>query len=91
MARHPMTRMRLRAVAATVVATLFVVALAAGTNWRLGVLAALAAGAIALTRLRYSVVVAVGLLAVTLVLAQTGHMAGSDKRVLPARTHHHVR
>jgi uncharacterized membrane protein YjjP (DUF1212 family) len=85
-----MTRRRLRVVGAMAVMAAFVVVLAAG-NWRLALLAALAAGAIALTRLRYSVLVAVGLLAVTLVLAQTGHMAGSDKRVLPARTHHHVR
>ncbi|MEA2131436.1 MAG: hypothetical protein QOJ85_4327 [Solirubrobacteraceae bacterium] len=86
-----MTRRRLRAVGAMAVAVAFVVVLAAD-NWRLALLAALAAGAIALTRLRYSVLVAVGLLAVTLVLAQTGHMAGSDKRVLPARTQqHHVR
>jgi uncharacterized membrane protein YjjP (DUF1212 family) len=83
-----MTRRRLRTVGAMAVMAAFVVVLAAG-NWRLALLAALAAGAIALTRLRYSVLVAVGLLAVTLVLAQTGHMAGSDKRVAPARTHHH--
>ena len=85
-----MTCRRLRAAGAMAVAVAFVVVLAAD-NWRLALLAALAAGAIALTRLRYSVLVAVGLLAVTLVLAQTGHMAGSDKRVLPAQTHHHVR
>ena len=88
MARHPMTRRRLRLAAAAAVAAVFVVALAAGTNWRLALLAALAAGAIALTRLRYSIFVALGLLAVTLVLAQTGHMAGSDDRNVPARTSH---
>lgn len=61
--------------------------LAFGTNWRLAFVAALAAGAIMLTRLRYSQVVAVALLAITAVLAQTGHSAGSDRRdVVPARS-----
>jgi hypothetical protein len=87
MANHPMTRRRLRLAGAAAVAVVFVVAVGAGTNWRLALLAALASGAIALTRLRYSVLTAVGLLAVTLVLAQTGHVAGPDKRA-PTKTHH---
>jgi hypothetical protein len=57
-----------------------------GTNWRLALLAAAAAGVIALTRLRYAPVVAVALLAVTVVLAQSGHSAGDDRRDLPARS-----
>ncbi|MEA2148524.1 MAG: hypothetical protein QOD69_354 [Solirubrobacteraceae bacterium] len=60
--------------------------LAFGTNWRLALVAGFAAGAIALTRLRYSPLVAVTLLAITAVLAQTGHTAGSDHRhVVPER------
>jgi hypothetical protein len=54
--------------------------LAVGTNWRLALIAGLAAGAIALTRLRYSAIVAVAFLGITLLVAQTGHSAGSDHR-----------
>jgi len=54
--------------------------LAVGTNWRLALIAGLAAGAITLTRLRYSAIVAVAFLAITLLVAQTGHSAGSDHR-----------
>jgi uncharacterized membrane protein YuzA (DUF378 family) len=54
--------------------------LAVGTNWRLALIAALAGGAIALTRLRYAGIAAVGFLAITLLVAQTGHSAGSDHR-----------
>lgn len=54
--------------------------LAVGTNWRLALIAALAGGAIALTRLRYAGMAAVGFLAITLLVAQTGHSAGSDHR-----------
>jgi hypothetical protein len=61
--------------------------LAFGTNWRLAAVAALTAGAIVLTRLRYAVAVAVALLALTAALAQTGYTAGSDDRTaVPART-----
>ncbi|HEY0345024.1 MAG TPA: hypothetical protein VGC59_10270 [Solirubrobacteraceae bacterium] len=83
-----MTRRRIRAVATTAVAALLVIGLAAGTNWRLAVVAALAAGAIALTRLRYSALVAIGLLVITLALAQTGHTAGPDDRHVPAKASH---
>jgi putative copper export protein len=83
-----MTRRRIRALATAAVAAVLVVGLAAGTNWRLAVVAALAAGAIALTRLRYSALVAVGLLVITLALAQTGHSAGSDDRDMPAQASH---
>ena len=79
-------RRRVRTLAMAAVSAALIALIAAGTNWRLALVAALAAGAITLTRLRYSVLVAVGLLAVTLVLAQTGHMAGSDDRDVPART-----
>jgi hypothetical protein len=54
--------------------------LAVGTNWRLALVAALAAGAIALTRLRYAQVAAVAFLAITLVWAQAGYTAGEDDR-----------
>jgi putative copper export protein len=61
--------------------------LAFGTNWRLALVAAMAAGAIMLTRLRYAQAVAVALLAITVVLAQTGHSAVSDHRdVVHARS-----
>jgi putative copper export protein len=83
-----MTRRRIRAVATTAVAALLVVALGLGANWRLAVVAALAAGAIALTRLRYSALVAMGLLVITLALAQTGHTAGTDDRNVPAQKSH---
>lgn len=66
-------------------ATAMVAGLAAGTNWRLALVAALAAGAIALTRLRYAPVVAVAFLAITLMVAQTGHSAGSDQRDVAPR------
>jgi putative copper export protein len=88
MALRPMTRRRIRALTAAAVALALVAGLAVGTSWRLAVVAALAAGAIALTRLRYSALVAVGLLVVTLALAQTGHSAGSDGRDVPARASH---
>jgi hypothetical protein len=83
-----MTRRRIRALATAAVAAVLVVGLAAGTNWRLAVVAALAAGAIALTRLRYSALVAIGLLVITLALAQTGHTAGPDDRHVPAKASH---
>ena len=57
-----------------------VAVIAVGTNWRLALIAALAGGAIALTRLRYAGMAAVGFLAITLLVAQTGHSAGSDHR-----------
>ncbi len=83
-----MKRTTARELAAAAAAVLIITALAAGTNWRLALLAALVAGAIALTRLRYAELVAVAVLAITLVLAQTGHTAGSDSRDVPARAPH---
>ncbi len=80
-----MKRTTARELAAAAAAVLIITALAAGTNWRLALLAALVAGAIALTRLRYAELVAVAVPAITLVLAQTGHTAGSDSRDVPAR------
>jgi hypothetical protein len=81
-------RRTVRTLALAAVGTAMIFAIAAGTNWRLAAVAALTAGAITLTRLRYAAIVAVGLLAITLALAQTGHSAGSDHRDLPARTSH---
>jgi hypothetical protein len=82
-----MTQSTIRTLCAAAVAAAIIFALAA-TNWRLAFLAALAAGAVALTRLRYAPVVAVAVLAITLALAATGHSAGSDDRnVPPARPH----
>jgi hypothetical protein len=80
------TRRRTRQAAAAVAAAGMIVVLAVGTNWRLALVAAFAAGAIGLTRLRYSPLVAVTLLAITVVLAETGHTAGSDHRH-PAPAH----
>jgi hypothetical protein len=80
------TRVLIRAVAAGAVAAAMIAGLAVGTNWRLALVAGLTAGAIALTRLRYSAIVAVAMLAITLALAQTGHTAGSDDRSPPARS-----
>ncbi|MEA2130859.1 MAG: hypothetical protein QOJ85_3750 [Solirubrobacteraceae bacterium] len=68
-------------------AAALIAALGFGTNWRLAFVAAMAAGAIALTRLRYAPAVAVALLAITAAFAQTGHSAGSDHRhVTPAHS-----
>jgi putative copper export protein len=83
-----MKRTTARELAAAAAASLIIAALAAGTSWRLALVAALAAGAIALTRLRYSALVAIGLLVITLALAQTGHTAGPDDRHVPAKASH---
>ena len=69
-----------RPLAAAAAGVAMVAGLWLGTNWRLALIAALAAGAIALTRLRYSAIAAVAFLAITLIVAQTGHTAGSDHR-----------
>jgi hypothetical protein len=72
--------------AAAAAAVAMIAVLWFGTNWRLALVAAFTAAAIALTRLRYSPLVAVTLLAIVAVLAQTGHSAGSDHRHhVPAR------
>jgi hypothetical protein len=70
----------IRPLAATAAGVAMVAGLWIGTNWRLAVLAGLTAGAIALTRLRYAAIAAVAFLAITLIVAQTGHTAGSDDR-----------
>lgn len=72
--------------ASAVIAIALLVAIASAANWRLAFVAALTAGAIILTRLRYAALVAVGVLAVTLALAQTGRSAGTDTRDVPADT-----
>lgn len=72
----------------TAAVALVIIAALAGMNWRLAALAALTAGAIALTRLRYAAVVAVAVLVLTFALAHTGRSAGTDDRDLPARAHH---
>ena len=74
-----------RSLAAAAAGVAMVVGLWLGTNWRLALIAALAAGAIALTRLRYSALVAVAFLVITLIVAQTGHTAGSDHRDVVSR------
>jgi hypothetical protein len=81
-----MTRGRVWSWAAAGVGVLLVPVLASAANWRLALVAALTAAAIALTRLRYSPLTAVGLLAIVVVLAATGHTAGSDARDAPARS-----
>ena len=88
MAQYKLKRGTIRTLALAGAAAAIIVAIAAATNWRLAAVAALTAGAITLTRLRYAAMVAVGLLAITLALAQTGHSAGSDRRDVPARTTH---
>ena len=69
-----------RSLAAAAAGVAMVVGLWLGTNWRLALVAALTAGTIALTRLRYAAIAAVAFLAITLIVAQTGHSAGSDHR-----------
>jgi hypothetical protein len=81
-------RSTVRSAVLAAVGVAIIVAIWAGTNWRLAAVAALTAGAITLTRLRYAAMVAVALLAITLALAQTGHSAGSDHRDVPARASH---
>jgi hypothetical protein len=70
----------IRPLAETAAGIAMVLGLWLGTNWRLALVAALAAGTIALTRLRYAAIGAVAFLAITLIVAQTGHSAGSDHR-----------
>jgi hypothetical protein len=83
-----MTRGAMYTVVATGLEVAMIAAIALAANWRLAALSALIAGTIALTRLRYSPLVAVIVLALTLVLALTGHTAGSDDRDVPARPAH---
>jgi hypothetical protein len=83
-----MTRGAMYTVAAAVGCVAMIAAIALAANWRLALLSALIAATIALTRLRYSPLVAVVVLATTLVLALTGHSAGSDDRDVPARPAH---
>jgi putative copper export protein len=87
-APYKLKRRTIRTLALAAAGTAIIVAIAAGTNWRLAAVAALTAGAITLTRLRYAAMVAVALLAIVLALAQTGHSAGSDHRDVPARASH---
>jgi hypothetical protein len=56
------------------------VGIAACANWRVALMAELAAAAIALTRMRFAAVVAVVLLAMVVVLSLAGRTAGSDQR-----------
>jgi hypothetical protein len=74
-----------RPLAATAAGVAMVAGLWVGTNWRLALVAGLAASAIALTRLRYAAIAAVAFLAITLIVAQTGHTAGSDERDVVSR------
>jgi len=55
-------------------------------TWQLAVLAGAAAIAVALTRMRYALPVAILLLAVLAVLAVTDRTAGGDERTTRART-----
>jgi hypothetical protein len=80
-----MPRGTIYTLAAAVIGVVIVGGIGLAANWRLALVAALIAGAIALTRLRYAPLVAVVVLAITLVLAVTGHTAGSDDRDIPAR------
>ena len=88
MAPLKLKRRTMRTVVLAAAGIALIVAIAGVSNWRLAAVAALAAGAITLTRLRYAAMVAVGLLAITLALAQTGHSAGSDHRDVPAQASH---
>ena len=83
-----MTRGAMYTVAAAVGGVAMIPAIALAANWRLAALSALIAGTIAITRLRYSPLVAVVVLALTLMLALTGHSAGSDDRDVPALPAH---
>ena len=83
-----MTRGEMYTVAAAAGGVAMIAAIALAANWRLAALSALIAGTIALTRLRYSPLVAVIVLALTLGLALTGHSAGSDDRDVTARPAH---
>jgi VIT1/CCC1 family predicted Fe2+/Mn2+ transporter len=76
-----------RRLGAMVLAALLIAGLTS-TSWRLAVLVGLTAVAIALTRLRYCAAVALTVLALTLVLAQTGRSADADGRNAPTRTPH---
>jgi hypothetical protein len=83
-----MTRGAMYTVAAAVGGVAMIPAILLASNWRLAALSALIAGTIALTRLRYSPLVAVVVLAMTLGLALTGHSPGSDDRDVQARPAH---
>jgi hypothetical protein len=83
-----MTRGAMYTVAAAAGGVAMIAAILLASNWRLAALSALIAGTIALTRLRYSPLVAVVVLAMTLGLALTGHSPGSDDRDVQARPAH---
>ena len=57
-----------------------VVAIGVLANWRVGLVAALAAAAIALTRTRFCAMAALGVLVVVLALVASGRTAGVDAR-----------
>jgi uncharacterized protein YacL len=84
-ALRTMPRGTIYTLAAAVIEVALIAVIGLVANWRLGLVVALIAGAIALTRLRYAPLVAVVVLAVTLVLALTGHTAGTDDRDVPAK------
>lgn len=71
-----------RAGTLTAVAATALVAVALAANWRVALLAAIAAAIIALTRMRYSPIVAVTTVAVLALLAVTGRAPGSDDRAV---------
>lgn len=84
-----------RALLAAVLVALSVT-IAAQANWRLALLAALCALAIAATGLRYANAAGAALLAAVVVLAAAGLTAGTNDRAEPARApthhrHHHAR
>jgi hypothetical protein len=89
MGQYKFKRRTIRTLATAAVAMGMILAIASAANWRLAFVAALTAGAVVLTRLRYAALVAVGVLAVTLALAQTGRSAGTDTRDVPAHTSQH--
>src|SRR4051812_12449025 len=85
-------RLRARALLGASAAAAAPAAIAASANWRVGGFAALAAAALALTRMRYAPTVALVLLALVVLLALTDRTAGSDTRDArgrsPHRAHH---
>lgn len=57
-----------------------VAAIAVLANWRVGLVAAVAAVAIAVTRMRFSAMAALGVLVLVLALVLSGRTAGVDAR-----------
>jgi hypothetical protein len=76
-----------RALLAAVAAVGALVVVASRGTWQLALLAGAAAAAVALTRMRYALPVAILLLAVVAALAVTDRTAGGDERPTRARTH----